>query len=100
MGKVGPQALEGLVVVTPLMLGAAFLGLRGFERLSTCMYQRAVIGLAILGAVGAWVGQLCQAFSSEVLRCYADLGHLSLLGWLGGISQPSACSRTPGVLHA
>ena len=50
-GKVGPQALEGLVVATPLMLGAAFLGLRGFERLNTSTFQRAVIALAILGAV-------------------------------------------------
>jgi uncharacterized membrane protein YfcA len=50
-GKVGPQALEGLVVATPLMLGAAFLGLRGFERLNTSTFQRAVVALAILGAV-------------------------------------------------
>jgi uncharacterized membrane protein YfcA len=50
-GAVGPQALEGLAVATPLMLGAAFLGLRGFERLSTSTFQRAVVVLAILGAV-------------------------------------------------
>jgi uncharacterized membrane protein YfcA len=50
-GKVGRQALEGLVVGIPLMLGAAFLGLRGFDRLNTSTFQRAVIGLAILGAI-------------------------------------------------
>jgi uncharacterized membrane protein YfcA len=50
-GNVGSQALEGLIVATPLMLGGAFLGLRGFERLSTSTFQRTVIALAILGAV-------------------------------------------------
>jgi len=49
-GRVGPQALEGLAVATPFMLAAAFLGLRGFERLKTSAFQRGVIALAILGA--------------------------------------------------
>ena len=57
-GTVGRQALEGLAVATPLMLGAAFLGLRGFERLSTSMFQRTVIALAILGAVVLLVRQM------------------------------------------
>ena len=50
-GRVGPQALEGLAVATPLMLATAFLGLRGFERLRTASFQRAVVALAILGGV-------------------------------------------------
>jgi uncharacterized membrane protein YfcA len=50
-GNVGRQAIEALVVATPLMLGAAFLGLRGFERLSTSVFQRGVIVLAIAGAL-------------------------------------------------
>lgn len=50
-GRVGPQALEGLAVATPFMLATAFLGLQGFERLKTSSFQRAVIALAILGAV-------------------------------------------------
>jgi uncharacterized membrane protein YfcA len=50
-GAVGRQALEGLAVATPLMLGAAFLGLRVFERLSTSTFQRTVVWLAILGAI-------------------------------------------------
>lgn len=49
-GRVGRPALEALAVGTPLMLAAAFLGLRGFERLSTSAFQRGVVALAILGA--------------------------------------------------
>ncbi len=60
-GQVGSQALEGLAVATPLMLGAAFLGLRGFERMNTSTFQRAVIALAILGAV-ALLARQAQAF--------------------------------------
>lgn len=57
-GAVSQRALEGLAVATPFMLGAAFLGLRGFERLSTSAFQRAVIALAILGAIVLLVRQL------------------------------------------
>ena len=57
-GAVGRQGLEGLAVATPFMLGAAFLGLRGFERLSGSVFQRAVISLAILGAAVLLVRQL------------------------------------------
>ena len=49
-GRAGRPALEALAVGTPLMLAAAFLGLRGFERLSTSAFQRGVIALAIVGA--------------------------------------------------
>jgi uncharacterized membrane protein YfcA len=49
-GRVGRPALEALAVGTPLMLAAAFLGLRGFERLSTSAFQRGVVAFAILGA--------------------------------------------------
>lgn len=56
-GTVGRQALEGLAVATPLMLGSAFLGLRVFERLNTSTFQRAVVALAILGAVALLVRQ-------------------------------------------
>lgn len=56
-GTVGRQAIEGLVVTAPLMLGSAFLGLRVFERLNTSTFQRAVIALAILGAVALLVRQ-------------------------------------------
>jgi uncharacterized membrane protein YfcA len=64
-GKVGPQALEALVVATPLMLGAAFLGLLGFDRLNTSTFQRAVVALAILGAVVLLMRQW-QASSIEL----------------------------------
>jgi hypothetical protein len=57
-GAVSEQALEGLAVATPFMPGAAFLGLRGFERLSTSAFQRAVTALAILGAAVLLVRQL------------------------------------------
>lgn len=50
-GLVSRQAIEGLAVATPIMLGAAFLGLRLFDRLSTRHFQRAVVILAIVGAI-------------------------------------------------
>jgi uncharacterized membrane protein YfcA len=45
------QAIEGLAVATPIMLAAAYLGLRGFDRLSTKLFQRSVVILAIVGAI-------------------------------------------------
>jgi len=60
-GTVGRQALEGLAVATPVMLVAAYLGLRGFERLSSSAFQRAVISLAILGAAVLLVRQFLIA---------------------------------------
>lgn len=47
---VSRHAIEGLAVATPVMLAAAYLGLRGFDRLSTAHFQRAVVVLAIVGA--------------------------------------------------
>lgn len=49
-GSVGRGALEGLAVATPLMLLAAFVGLRGFDRLSTQGFQRTVVIFAVVGA--------------------------------------------------
>jgi len=48
---VSRDAIEGLAVATPVMLGAAYLGLRGFEKLSTRTFQRGVVVLAIAGAL-------------------------------------------------
>ena len=48
---VSRQAMEGLAVATPVMLATAYLGLRGFDRLSTALFQRVVVVLAIVGAV-------------------------------------------------
>lgn len=56
--SVSRQAVEGLAVATPVMLGAAFIGLRGFDRLSTAHFQRAVVVLAIFGAIVLLVRQL------------------------------------------
>lgn len=50
-GFVSRAALEGLAVATPIMLAASYLGLRLFDRLSTSTFQRAVVFLAIAGAV-------------------------------------------------
>ena len=50
-GWVGRQAIEALAVGMPLMLGAAFLGLKAFDRISTKAFQRAVVVLAIVGAL-------------------------------------------------
>ena len=49
-GSVGRTAIEGLAIATPVMLGAAYLGLRVFDRLSTAVFQRSVVVLAIVGA--------------------------------------------------
>lgn len=55
---VSRHAIEGLAVATPVMLAAAYLGLRGFERLSTATFQRAVVVLAIVGAAALLWRQL------------------------------------------
>ena len=47
---VSRQAVEGLAIATPVMLAAAWLGLRGFDRLSTAHFQRGVVIVAIAGA--------------------------------------------------
>lgn len=47
---VSRHAVEGLAIATPVMLATAYLGLRGFERLSTGFFQRVVVVLAIIGA--------------------------------------------------
>lgn len=49
-GFVSRAAIEGLAVATPIMLVAAYLGLRVFDRLSTSLFQRSVVILAIIGA--------------------------------------------------
>jgi uncharacterized membrane protein YfcA len=55
---VSRAAIEGLAVATPIMLIAAYLGLRLFDRLSTKTFQRSVVILAIVGAVVLVVRQL------------------------------------------
>jgi uncharacterized membrane protein YfcA len=55
---VSRQAIEGLAIATPLMLAAAFIGVRGFDRLSTALFQRSVVVLAIAGALVLLVKQL------------------------------------------
>lgn len=57
-GAVSRSAIEGLAIATPIMLGAAYLGLKVFDRLSTSLFQRSVVVLAILGAVVLLVRQL------------------------------------------
>ena len=57
-GAVSRQAVEGLAIATPIMLATAFLGLRGFDRLSTPLFQRAVVILAIAGAAALLWRQL------------------------------------------
>ena len=50
-GVVSRTAMEGVAVATPVMLGAAFIGLRVFDSLSTRRFQRIVIAAALLGAM-------------------------------------------------
>ena len=57
-GWVSRQAIEGLAVGTPIMLAAAFIGLKGFDRISTQAFQRAVVVLAIVGAATLIAKQL------------------------------------------
>lgn len=55
---VSRNAIEGLAIATPLMLVAAYLGLRVFDRLSTALFQRSVVVLAIVGAIVLLARQL------------------------------------------
>ncbi|MEO7743201.1 MAG: sulfite exporter TauE/SafE family protein [Usitatibacter sp.] len=55
---VSRSALEGLAIATPIMLGTAYLGLRVFDRLSTSVFQRSVVVLAIGGALALLARQL------------------------------------------
>jgi uncharacterized membrane protein YfcA len=48
---VSRDAIEGLAIATPVMLGTAYLGLKVFDRLSTKIFQRSVVVLAIGGAL-------------------------------------------------
>ena len=57
-GLASRAAIEGLAVATPIMLAASYLGLRLFDRLSTTIFQRSVVMLAIVGAVVLVVRQL------------------------------------------
>ena len=50
-GAASRQAIEGLAFNTPLMIAAAWLGLRGFDKLSTKVFQKIVVLLAIGGAI-------------------------------------------------
>ena len=55
---VSRNAIEGLAIATPVMLVAAYLGLRVFDRLSTAIFQRSVVVLAIAGAIVLLARQL------------------------------------------
>ena len=55
---VSRNAIDGLAVATPVMLGAAYLGLKVFDRLSTAIFQRSVVILAIVGAAALLARQL------------------------------------------
>jgi uncharacterized membrane protein YfcA len=57
-GFVSRAAIEGLIIATPVMLAAAYMGLRLFDRLSTSTFQRSVVLLAIVGAVLLMARQL------------------------------------------
>lgn len=47
---VSAQALQGVLFAAPMMIGAAWAGLRIFDSLSTALFQRIVIALALAGA--------------------------------------------------
>lgn len=49
-GTVSTQALHGVLFAAPLMIGAAWAGLRVFDSLSTGAFQRVVIACALFGA--------------------------------------------------
>lgn len=55
---VSPAALHGMAIAAPLMLAAAWGGLRAFDRLSTPRFHRVVTILALLGATLLLIGQL------------------------------------------
>lgn len=49
-GAVSTQAVHGIVLAAPLMVAAAWAGLRLFDALSTAVFQRIVIACALVGA--------------------------------------------------
>jgi uncharacterized membrane protein YfcA len=55
---VSRSAIEGLAIATPIMLGTAYLGLKVFDRLSTALFQRSVVVLAVGGAIVLLARQL------------------------------------------
>lgn len=55
---VSPAALQAVGIAAPLMLVAAWLGLRVFDSLSTALFQRTVILFALVGASFLLVRQL------------------------------------------
>lgn len=57
---VSRDAIEGLALATPVMLACAWLGLHGFDRLSTPLFRRSVVVLAIGGAVVLLARQLAR----------------------------------------
>ena len=57
-GWVSREAIEGLAVAAPVMLLASWLGLKGFDRISTSGFQRIVVILAIIGAMTLIARQL------------------------------------------
>lgn len=57
-GTVSSSAVQSVALAAPLMLGAAWLGLRVFDGLSTARFQRIVIAAALVGAVFLLVNQL------------------------------------------
>lgn len=57
-GLASRTAIEGLAIATPVMLLAAYIGLRGFDRLTTGAFQRGVVVVAIVGAVMLMARQL------------------------------------------
>jgi hypothetical protein len=50
-GTVSRDAAQGIIIAAPLMIGAAWLGLRLFDRIDTATFQRVVTSLALAGAV-------------------------------------------------
>ncbi|HYC36120.1 MAG TPA: sulfite exporter TauE/SafE family protein [Usitatibacter sp.] len=48
---VSRHAVEGLAIATPVMIAASWLGLRGFDRISTALFQKIVVFIAIGGAL-------------------------------------------------
>lgn len=49
-GQASPQAVHGVLVAAPLMVVAAWAGLRLFDALSTTVFQRVVVTCALVGA--------------------------------------------------
>ena len=57
-GTVSDRAVQSVAMAAPLMLAAAWLGLRVFDGLSTARFQRLVILVAIVGAAFLLLRQL------------------------------------------